>query len=618
MDKKFRRLSILIIFSVFLCCSAYSSSPNIIIHDGDVPLGKNYTAYYYISTATPSLFVSVLSDSILLGKGSIMKKTVVINNPDSVDKVLGNIPDTSKILEDGEHIEWHSIYYIIGKYKVYGRIVKDNIIEEEYLSTQELETEYVEEETTPENADEDIIEASTQVDNPKDNQAPIIGSESSAKISNPLNNTEYNNQVNALANSISTEKTMYFSANGNDNNSGLDKDHPKKDPTSYIKKGNITVLLKSGDTFSFDHTIYLGSNVVISTYGGNSYAAVSLIQKSTSSFEVYDTSNDIYCADLNENVTDTGWISTNKQINWKRVMSFELTNNDEYYVDQTNKKLYIKSNNNLIGKHYLFATSNNIFELNRGNNCLIEKLEVVGSGRHGISILGYNNIVVRNCYVHDIGGGLHITTGSKYGNGIQIWSTETNNVYIYNNYVTDCFDAGITAQIDSTAHKDSNNIVFANNAVERCNYNFEFFQRGAEYCMKNIVVANNIFRDAEDITNGYRLNQSKTDYTALFCLWNNENPNTNVTIKNNFAVSSQAYGISLFYKTSYDTYSYENNNIIVQNITEPIKNKKNYTGDDNQCYGYLAESEEFISGLKAYDNFLSNFNTLSVYIYPTL
>lgn len=437
-----------------------------------------------------------------------------------------------------------------------------------------------------------------------------------SEVRNIKFNDNYKQTILNFANNFPTSPTYYFSQFGNDKNSGLSPNNPKKDPTPYIKSGNCTVLLKSGEIFSLSDVLYVGSNIRISTFNGTERAGINFLQLNESPFSLYDKENNIYSASLNSKFKDTGWISINGNINWKKKLEFKLTQDNEYYVDNNNQMLYIKSNlTDLSNTTFSFAAPISAIQLQNGRNAIIENLEIFGAGRHGISILTYENLVVQHCYIHHIGGAIHESTNVKYGNGIQVWATSNQNIYIYNNIVSDCFDAGLTAQRNENAHASSDNIVFANNLVTRCNYSFEFFQSGTTYKITNVVVCDNIFADALDITNGYRLTMSSTNFTAHLCLWHVENPETSVYIENNFAINSQVYGISFNAKTSFDVYHFKDNTIVLQDCFSPIKNVKNYTGDSEQFICFNSSDSTLQQYWLQYYQLCSNFDTKSLLSY---
>lgn len=339
--------------------------------------------------------------------------------------------------------------------------------------------------------------------------------------------------------------TLYFSSKGNDANDGLSSSTPKQNPAPFLESGGYCVLLKSGETFNFSSSIRVGSNTQLSVYGGKKRAKLNFLQESSSVFEQDVNDSSIYTIKLNESAIDAGWISIDGYNNWQKVASVgNLANNNDYCIGDTNGLLYIRSSSVLTGKKLKYALDANAIQVASGaNNVVINKIEITGAGKHGISISSGNNILVNRCYVHDIGNSyLNKQKKNKYGNGIQIWATDSHNIFITNNYIENCYDTGITAQITADAFKnDSDNLLFEGNYVNNCNYCFEFFQYGKAHAIRNMTVRNNILEGAKDITNGYR---ASTSYTSLICLWGCDNNESSIDIYGNYCYNTNYYGIA--------------------------------------------------------------------------
>lgn len=402
----------------------------------------------------------------------------------------------------------------------------------------------------------------------------------------------YIDQMNQLKSSFLPQTVYYFSTSGSDSNDGLSASTPKQNPVPYISAGNCKCLLKSGDVFSFQDSINVGTYLVLSTYGGSTRAGLSFIINSDDQLKLSDPQNSIYSLSLNSHNPDTGWISIDGEIYWKRLLSNSLTKDKEYYVDKTSHMLYIKSTSkNLEGKTVRYSLANNGLSIINRQKVLIENMEIAGAGSHGISIMQSSSVLVNNCYIHDIGGSIHASSGKKYGNGIQIWANNCNDIGIYKNIITNCFDAGLTTQIGDTQQASSTNHYFVNNLVESCCYGFECFHTSKNYPLQNVVVSNNIFSDMRDITEGYRLTVSSTDYIAFLCLWDYVNPNSNILIDHNFGYKSQGFAISYSWKDAITPPISFSANTLISTAGE-INYPQHYTGDASQYAVVGASSAE--------------------------
>ena len=391
-------------------------------------------------------------------------------------------------------------------------------------------------------------------------------------------NNEYASSIAQYRKTFDTKEVLYFSASGNDKNNGLTPNKPKRNPGQYIAAGNYTILLKSGDVFERSKTDKVGANVIISTYGEGGRAGLSYLIQSRSPLKLIDVTNNIYVASVSND--KIGYIVIDGNDYWHRVHQYSLMNDGEYYFDSGSRNIYIKSLTDISGKYIRYAYGGDGLHLS-DNKCVVENIEIAGAGVHGINVGSCSDIIIQNCYIHDIGGA-YLKENVKLGNGIQIWTNSTNNVYVYNNVVTDCFDAGITAQVNDQQITNSSNILFANNLVSRCTYGFECFDQNQTYSIKNLVVANNIFYDIRDITGGYRLTGAKIDYSAFLCLWNFGNTQNEITIKNNIGFKSQKYAISYSFDDSKVQYiNFDGNKLICQ-TNDSILFPQEYTGDKDE------------------------------------
>ncbi len=420
--------------------------------------------------------------------------------------------------------------------------------------------------------------------------------------------SSYNTSANSIAGSITTAQTLYFASNGDDKNSGTSPDSPKKNPTDYLRNGNATLLFKSGDIITVKYCMDVGSNIVISTYGGNERAVINAVPINSSPFQLFDANSNIYSAPIDQ-YTDShykvAWIRLigSNEVNWHKVFSFdELKRDRDFYSDLSDKVLYMKSDTDLTGTTFAFSNSAGGFVIRDSSNCLIENLEIVGGGT-GINVVNSSNVVIRDCFVHHSGGiqGVSTADGSfyRYGNGINVWTDDVKNVYIYDNYVTDCFDAGISPQISGTGTKPSDSIFIYNNYVDRCLYDIEYYEhnRSRTTPCTNVVIANNILTNALDVTGGYRY--ATYGYTSYFCNWSNLCDQTRFYVHNNLGYGTTEYAFAFYEDFPTETNILENNILIVMgkdDVNDCIKKPQFYTGNNSDIIpsNQLSTSHEVI------------------------
>lgn len=159
------------------------------------------------------------------------------------------------------------------------------------------------------------------------------------------------------------------------------------------------------------------------------------------------------------------------------------------------------------------------------------------------------NATIQNCEVGYVGGNLQgydVFSGSsgnptRYGNGINFYG-ECDGYYVYNNYIHDVFDAGISNQHakggTNTARND--NIEYSGNIIERCNYGIEYFMGVADAyvdrIMTNMHIDGNIIRDT-----GYGFGRKDPSAAAAIKGWDHNNHAEDFTITDNIFCNSYAY-----------------------------------------------------------------------------
>lgn len=559
--QKIISISLIICFILFCYINAILNINITKIIDNDIPLNSpNIEALFYVRSASGS---SELDACTCIGDGLLSTNESITSDEDAVKKYILTSPDYTNYLPEDSTITWDTITANGSTMAVLGSVTSKN-----------------------------KVMPTIREYHQNDNYAPY---------------------VKHLRASINPKKVYYFSATGDDKNNGLTPDYPKKNPSSYIKAGNCQCLLKSGDTFFSNYGFNASSNLVISTYGGTERAAISLIRNDVGPISSYDPSNNIYTVALDKYSQDIGWLKINNSKSWKKVLSLNnLTNNNEYFVDRPNKIIYIKSNDNIEGQTVDYSCNWNALNINGINNVIVENIEFSNAGTHGIFITYASNILINNCYVHDIGGAIQQSTGVKYGNGIEVWANGCSNIIIYNNIVSDCFDAGITAQIDSSQNTDTKNIFVINNLIEKCNYGFECFHSSTSNTIKKLVIENNLFYDEKDITGGYRLTQSSTNFTGFLCMWDYSNPNSTISINNNYGFKTQTNAISYSWRSPVTPPIEFNDNLLVTDIKPAIKNPSLYTGNEDQIEIVDSTSQEYLLYEELTSELISKYRTTKI------
>ncbi|HCH28286.1 MAG TPA: hypothetical protein DEW35_02140 [Ruminococcaceae bacterium] len=135
-----------------------------------------------------------------------------------------------------------------------------------------------------------------------------------------------------------------------------------------------------------------------------------------------------------------------------------------------------------------------------GSDCIVDNLCLKYTGAHAVAAKhGTDNTRVTNCEIGFIGGSMQFGK-TRFGNGIELPIGATRAT-VKNNYVYQCYDAGITFQSWSSCGKESHyhDIDFSENLIENCCYGIEYFTTNTEGSglysdYKNISFKDNIIR----------------------------------------------------------------------------------------------------------------------------
>ncbi len=268
-------------------------------------------------------------------------------------------------------------------------------------------------------------------------------------------------------------KTYYVSANGT-SRIGTNINDPTN--IDYLNNKEIhsgdTILFKRGDTFygSIDLQTSDSSDnaVTISSYGEGDLPTISAARYVNKKWEKY--SDGIYRIDIlnNNNFTgykytdeyslNIGFIEDNNGTKYfrKQPSIDRLTELYDFYSDNE-RYVYIRSDSEpyeTLGGLKL-ASRVKLFILHTGMD--ISNLRLSHTGAHAFQGSGGStkNIKIHDCVIEDIGGSyLDIDWEERYGNGIEFYQTDTENVDIYNNIVRNVYDVAFTIQGDAGSGKD--------------------------------------------------------------------------------------------------------------------------------------------------------------------
>ena len=305
--------------------------------------------------------------------------------------------------------------------------------------------------------------------------------------------------------------TYYVSALGNDSNSGTSPEKAVKTYASIrgrLKSGDA-VLFRRGDIFR--GAMKLVSGVSFGAYGQGIkprfYGSVDAAKSGGGKWTETSTKN-VYV--FNKVINEySNIVFNNGEAIGRPVQKMEDITKRALNVVYKSGRVYLYSPNGNpqdlyssieIAEGYILISGDGV-----NDNILIQNFCIMYAGLHGIGgVDNTKNFEVEGCVVGYIGGkGLYLG-GTSIGNGMEFWA-DCDNLQVHDNYVFQCFDAGITHQSNTTVKQSvfEDNVHYTNNLVEYCIYSFEAFTASThgdnkEYTdrMGDVYIENNICRYA--------------------------------------------------------------------------------------------------------------------------
>lgn len=197
---------------------------------------------------------------------------------------------------------------------------------------------------------------------------------------------------------------------------------------------------------------------------------------------------------------------------------------------------------------YLFCTQNpnklNLAVSSGGNafilkDCSIRNIDIVG---FGFGIAAKSNVTIENCSIDIIGGRTFLGYPGFicYGNGIEFFvSEDIENCVVQNNYISRCYDCGVTIQATNEYKSIPRNIMIERNVIANCCQGYEEYLHRPEdsiryencYFRDNIVIESGIL--------GFGYPSSRIQYAHLLC--NNPYGNKGMHIENNLFIGGNLY-----------------------------------------------------------------------------
>lgn len=429
---------------------------------------------------------------------------------------------------------------------------------------------------------------------------------------------------------IHTKTTYYVSSTGT-SKTGTDANAPMSYETAKSKtyKSGDTILFKSGDTFygTFDPAIVKGDDkmITISSYGEgelpnivgykivNSEESWKLQEKGIYKINLTDTQAFSGLMTTDSNSVNIGFLEDDagvKYFNKKGTLS-ELENEYDFYCDEN--YLYIKSTENPYNKlgELKLATKTNLCILH--SNLKIENIKFSGTGAHALVASDEitENVEISNNIIQDIGGS-YLSGTTRYGNGIEFYSTNASDVVVKDNIIRNVYDVGFTMQGNKGSGK---NILVKDNVFVSNSQDSEIWESDSAMGINSYEFTDNISINAG---RGWGYDARPDKYAAAHILfWAYLIENTDIYFHNNVVYNprrlyfmEETHGTNVFFKekdyikSDYNTYFLAEDATIFRDFYK-MSEKDNFISEykkDTHSTFTLIEAEENIINISTSSN----------------
>jgi len=178
----------------------------------------------------------------------------------------------------------------------------------------------------------------------------------------------------------------------------------------------------------------------------------------------------------------------------------ELKKQLDYWYDAESKRVFVACAANPAStfKSVELALTRHIVNQGGKHDITYDGLSVRYGAAHGFGGGSTRRIIIRNCDVYWIGGGLQFFKPDgkpvRFGNGIEFWGSAVDNL-VENNRLWEIYDAALTNQ-GSGKNDDEINITYRNNVIWNAEYSFEYWNRPETTVTRNILFEHNTCVDA--------------------------------------------------------------------------------------------------------------------------
>ena len=238
--------------------------------------------------------------------------------------------------------------------------------------------------------------------------------------------------------------------------------------------------------------------------------------------------------------------------------SVRMENDLDYWYDPEGRRVVVKYPRNPGEAFDSIELAKTAHVVNEGgkHDVVYDGLWVRYTGAHGFGGGSTSNLVIRNCDISWIGGGLqfwrkHEKTGKivypvRFGNGIEFWGDCRNNL-VERNRLWEVYDAALTNQGCDDSETE---IIWRDNVIWNSEYSYEYWNRKLT---RNILFEHNTCVDAGF---GWAHAQRPDPNGAHLMYYHNRAATTNFVVRNNLFVRATEWtmrsGLDWRYGLSHD------------------------------------------------------------------
>jgi hypothetical protein len=215
----------------------------------------------------------------------------------------------------------------------------------------------------------------------------------------------------------------------------------------------------------------------------------------------------------------------------------------DYWYDPDGKRVFLACGANPAArfKSVELALTRHIVSQGAGHGIVYDGLAVRYGGAHGFGGGNTRRIVIRNCDISWIGGGLQHwgkrADGTphpvRYGNAIEFWGAAQDHL-VERNRIWEVYDAALTNQ-GNGENSNQLNITYRDNVIWNAEYSFEFWNRPEAALTRNIVFEHNTCVDAGHC---WSHSQRPDPNGAHLMFYHNPSATTGFIVRNNIFVRS--------------------------------------------------------------------------------